>query len=253
MNLITIIIDNDNNGNNGNNGNNNNTIKTTYDCLMKIPFFFQLLEDRDYEEYKEINLMKVDIDNFNLILEFTKIDNNEIRDYINNIEQVSYYKTSIMPQSLITFLKPFDIKNDKEYDKTIIDKIIRFKEDCNYLQYDLLGDIIEYKWADNYRLMDKNYLREILTENVVKIIGSLDYCCNDNKIKIRNLEEKIIRIILDYYDVDENETNNLFKLNKITDDNFHNLIGITEITPEKLREILMMNINTILDELNYIT
>lgn len=231
MNSITIIC-------------NNKKIKTTYETIIKIPFLFQLTEDREYDDYKEIELFKIDVNNFNLILEFTKIDNKEIRDYINDIEQVSYYKSSIMPLSLINYLKPFDITNNKDYDKLIIDKLIRFKEDCNYLQYDLLGDIIEYKWADNYRLMDKTNLKEILTENVANIINSFN---DENKIKIKNLEDKIIKIILDFYEIEEEDNDNF------TDNYFLTKIGITEITSKELERILLMNINTIMDELNYIT
>ena len=124
---------------------NNDYLNVNYNDIIKIPYFFQLLEDRTYDEYKELEINKIDINNFKLILDFIKIENQSIKDYIKEIEQVSYYTTSIMPSSLNNYLSVFDIKNEKEHDTMIINKMISFKEDCNYLQYDLLGDVIEYK------------------------------------------------------------------------------------------------------------
>jgi len=189
-----------------------------------------LTEDREYEDYKEIELFKIDVNNFNLILEFTKIDNKEIRDYINDIEQVSYYKSSIMPLSLMNYLKPFDITNNKDYDKSIIDKLIRFKEDCNYLQYDLLGDVIEYKWADNYRIMDKENLNEILKDNINNIFENFKEIDDESFINLNSLEIKIQEIIFEYYQNSE----------------------ITKITKNDLKKILELHITTIIEDLNYI-
>lgn len=209
---------------------NNDYLIVDYDDLIKIPFFFQLLEDRNYDEYKELEIDKITIDNFKLILDFIKIENQSIKDYIKEIEQVSYYTTSIMPSSLNNYLSIFDIKNDKNYDTMIINKMISFKEDCNYLQYDLLGDVIEYKWADNYRIMDKANLNEILKENINNIFENFKEIDDESFINLNSLENKIQEIIIEYHENSE----------------------ITKITKKDLRKILELHITTIIEDLNYI-
>jgi len=228
---------------------NNNNIEVNYNNLIKIDYFYQLLEDRDYNEIKEININKVNYNNLKLILKFTEIENNEIKEYINNIEEVSEFMTSKMPIILVNYLEPFNIKNNKEYDKEIINMIIKFKEDCNYLQYDLLGDIIEYKWADNLRIINKDILKEILIENVNEINNNYN---DEINIELKILEEKILRIIFYYYEVDEDEIEIFFKNNIINDEKIYNLIKITNISKLKFIEILKKNIDIMINDLNYI-
>lgn len=209
---------------------NNDYLNVNYNDIIKIPYFFQLLEDRTYDEYKELEINKIDINNFKLILDFIKIENQSIKDYIKEIEQVSYYTTSIMPSSLNNYLSVFDIKNEKEHDTMIINKMISFKEDCNYLQYDLLGDVIEYKWADNYRIMDRTNLNEILKDNINNIFENFKEIDDESFINLNSLENKIQEIIIEYHQNSE----------------------ITKITKKDLRKILDLHITTIIEDLNYI-
>jgi len=225
----------------------NHYIDANYEDLIKIPFLYQLLEDRTYNEMKEIYLNKIEIDNFKLILDFVNIENEEIRNYMDNIYTVSSFNTTNMPEKLKLYLEPFNIKNNKEYDRTIIEKLVNFKEDCNYLQYDLLGDVIEYKWADNYRIMDRQILKEILIENIQDMNNI------DDKIDLKNLEEKYLRIILYHYKIDEDEIEKIFKLEKITDEILEKLINKKEISKDIFKNILLENVNDIIEELDYIT
>jgi len=224
---------------------NNDYLNVNYNDIIKIPYFFQLLEDRTYDEYKELEVDKIDINNFKLILDFIKIENQSIKDYIKEIEQVSYYTTSIMPSSLNNYLSIFDIKNEKKHDTMIINKMINFKEDCNYLQYDLLGDVIEYKWADNYRIMDRCLLKEILTENVHDV-------CNDlyketDEIFINDFDCKFQPIILHHYQIDEDIIDDVLK------QKIENPLKGVSLNQFKFKEILMSNVNELLEELNYLT
>ena len=225
-------------------------MKATYEELIKIPFLYQLLEDRSYDEMKEIYLNKIGIDNFKLILDFVNIEDEQIRNYIHDIYTVSSFNTLNMPEKLKLYLERFDIKNDKEQDRTIIENLINLKEDCNYLQYDLLGDVIEYKWADNYRIMDRRILKEILEENIEEIINTNQI---NEIIDLKNLEEKYLRIILYYYKVDEDEIDNIMKLEKITDELLEKIINMKEISKIKFKEILLNNVNDIIEELDYLT
>ena len=209
---------------------NNDYLNVNYNDIIKIPYFFQLLEDRTYDEYKELEVDKIDINNFKLILDFIKIENQSIKDYIKEIEQVSYYTTSIMPSSLNNYLSIFDIKNEKKHDTMIINKMINFKEDCNYLQYDLLGDVIEYKWADNYRIMNKENLNEILKDNINNIFENFKEIDDESFINLNSLEIKIQEIIFEYYQNSD----------------------ITKITKNDLKKILELHITTIIEDLNYI-
>jgi hypothetical protein len=225
-------------------------MKANYEELIKIPFLYQLLEDRTYDEMKEIYLNKIGINNFKLILDFVNIEDEQIRNYIHDIYTVSSFNTLNMPEKLKLYLEQFDIKNDKEQDRTIIENLINLKEDCNYLQYDLLGDVIEYKWADNYRIMDRRILKEILEENIEEIINTNQI---NEIIDLKNLEEKYLRIILYYYKVDEDEIDNIMKLEKITDELLEKKINMKEISKIKFKEILLNNVNDIIEELDYLT
>jgi len=225
---------------------NNDYIIAKYIDLIKINYFQQLFEDRNYNEINEIKIDKIDKNNFKLILDFTKIDTNEIFDYIYSIKQVSEKNTLNMPIILKKYLEIFSITHDKYKDMKIINNIIKFKNDCNFLQYDLLCDIIEYKWADNYRIMDKKILKEILTEN---IINNINYY--NDVININELDDKIIEILFDYYNIDEDIIEYYFK-NKNSKEDIYNILKIQEIKKDKLKEILLNNVDNIIEELKFI-
>lgn len=219
--------------------------KESYDNLIKIEYFNQLFDNRDYEEIKELSLSNLTEMTLDIILNFLKIENEEIRAFIKSIEQVSSYDTSRMPVILVEFLERFNITNDKNHNKMIINNLIKLKEDCNYLQYDLLGDAIEYKWADNYRIMDRCLLKEILTENVHDV-------CNDlyketDEIFINDFDCKFQPIILHHYQIDEDIIDDVLK------QKIENPLKGVSLNQFNFKEILMSNVNELLEELNYLT
>lgn len=219
--------------------------KESYDNLIKIEYFNQLFDNRDYEEIKELSLSNLTEMTLDIILNFLKIENEEIRAFIKSIEQVSSYDTSRMPVILVEFLERFNITNDKNHNKMVINNLIKLKEDCNYLQYDLLGDAIEYKWADNYRIMDRCLLKEILTENVHDV-------CNDlyketDEIFINDFDCKFQPIILHHYQIDEDIIDDVLK------QKIENPLKGVSLNQFKFKEILMSNVNELLEELNYLT
>lgn len=230
--------------------NDGSIFKETYDNLIRIEYFNQLFENRDYEEFKDIYLDCLTETNFRLILDFLKISNDDIISFIMNVEQVSSFETSRMPSSLCQFLKKFDINDDKDHNRMIINQLLRLKEDSNYLQFDLLGDIIEYKWADNYRLMDKTLLKEILFENANEV--SYDTFKDKMEVNIKDLDLKFLTVIFDYYKIDEDICEEVLK-RKLDDETIQKLLKKTSLNKDEFNEILIKNIEELLEELKFIT
>lgn len=230
--------------------NDGSVFKETYDNLIRIEYFNQLFENRDYEEIKDIYLDCLTKTNFRIILDFLKISNDDIIAFIMDVEQVSSYETSRMPSALVEFLKRFDIGDNKDYNRMIINQLLRLKEDCNYLQFDLLGDVIEYKWADNYRLMNKNLLKEILIENANDVC--IDNFRDKDEVKIKDLDIKFLTVIFNYYKIDEDICDEVLK-QKLNDEVIEKLLNKTSLNQNEFKEILIKNIEELLEELKFIT
>lgn len=224
--------------------------KESYETLIKIEYFYQLFENRDYEEFKEITLNYLTETTFKIILEFLKIKNSDIIDFIMNVDQVSSYETSRMPSTLCDFLKRFDINDDKEHNRTIINQLIRIKDECNYLQFDLLGDIIEYKWADNYRVMDTSLLKEILLDNANEVCE--DEFKNKEKIEIKDFDIKYLKVIFNHYEIDEDICEEVLK-QKFDNETIEKLLKKTSLNKNEFKEILIKNIDDLMEELKYIS
>ena len=230
--------------------NDGNNIKYDVDKLLKIEFYRQLLEDREIAEVPDVEVKLISYENMKIILNFVEIDNGEIKEYFKDIDQVSEYTTSIMPEILVDYLKIFDVKNEFEYDSEIFKKIVQLKENSNYLQYDMFGDVLEYKWADNYRVINKDVLKEILIQNVNNVM--INEFLNDKTIIIKNLSEKYINILFEFYNVDEDDIEDFFEKNEINDETILNILKITTITKDEFYNILIKNVDVILDDLTYI-
>lgn len=224
--------------------------KESYETLILIEYFNQLFENREYEEIKEITLDYLTGTTFEIILEFLKINNDDIIAFIMNVDQVSSYETSRMPSTLIDFLKRFDINDDKEHNKTIINQLIRIKEECNYLQFDLLGDIIEYKWADNYRIMDTSLLKEILLDNANEVCE--DEFKNKKEIEIKDFDIKYLKVIFNHYEIDEDVYEEVLK-EKFNNETIEKLLKKTSLNKNEFKEILIKNIDDLLEELKFIS
>lgn len=229
--------------------NDGSVFKETYDNLIRIEYFNQLFENRNYEEIKDIYLDCLTETNFRLILDFLNISNNDIIAFIMDVEQVSSYETSKMPSALVEFLKRFDISDNKDYNRMIINQLLKLKEDCNYLQFDLLGDVIEYKWADNYRIMDKKLLKEILIDNANEV--SYDTFRDKDEVKIKDLDIKFLTVILDYYKIDEDVCDEVLR-QKLDDEIIEKLLKKTSLNQNEFNEILIKNIEMLLEELKFI-
>ena len=230
--------------------NDGSVFKETYDNLIKIEYFNQLFENRNYEEIKDIYLDCLTETNFRIILDFLKISNDDIITFIMDVEQVSSYETSRMPLALVEFLRIFDIGDNKDYNRMIINQLLRLKEDCNYLQFDLLGDVIEYKWADNYRLMDKSLLKEILMENANEVC--IDNFRDKNEVKIKDLDIKFLTVIFNYYKIDEDISEEVLR-QKLDDKIIEKLLKKTSLNQNEFKEILIKNIEELLEELKFIS
>jgi len=137
----------------------------------KIDYINQLLDYNNNINENIINLY-CNYNNLKIIFNFSLLDinNNIISNYFDNLilknENVSSFNTNNMPLILKNFLYQFTINNiddDNEYYK--LKYLNELMKDADYLQYQLLYDVFEYKIADNYRIIDKNILKIFLKRN----------------------------------------------------------------------------------------
>jgi len=137
----------------------------------KIDYINQLLDYNNNINENIINLY-CNYNNLKIIFNFSLLDinNNIISNYFDNLnlknENVSSFNTNNMPLILKNFLSEFtinNIDNDNEYYK--FKYLNELMKDTDYLQYQLLYDVFEYKIADNYRIIDKNILKIFLKQN----------------------------------------------------------------------------------------
>lgn len=137
----------------------------------KIDYINQLLDYNNNINENIINLY-CNYNNLKIIFNFSLLDinNNIISNYFDNLnlknENVSSFNTNNMPLILKNFLSEFTINNiddDNEFYK--FKYLNELMKDTDYLQYQLLYDVFEYKIADNYRIIDKNILKIFLKRN----------------------------------------------------------------------------------------
>lgn len=151
----------------------------------KIDYINQLFDYNNYINENIINLY-CSFYNLKIIFNFTLLDinNSIIKTYFDNLnlknENVSSFNTNNMPIILKDFLSEFSINNidsDIEYNKFII--LNKLKKDADYLQYELLYNVLEYKIADNYRIIDKNILKIFLKRNTKYSNYDIDIIINN--------------------------------------------------------------------------
>ena len=96
----------------------------------------------------------------------------------------------------------------------------------------------------------KDILKEILIQNVNNVM--INEFLNDTTIIIKNLSEKYINILFEFYNVDEDDIEDFFEKNEINDETILNILKITTITKDEFYNILIKNVDVILDDLTYI-
>jgi hypothetical protein len=136
----------------------------------------QLLDNIEYnnDEIITIPLKNILFEDMKFILKFYIIKNNDIINFIIDLNENDKYVSSIntnnMPKCLQNFLNNYTIYNtidifeinniDNDYNKLkYIQNIIKISD---YLQYDLLCDVMQYKYADNLRIINREILKIIM-------------------------------------------------------------------------------------------
>jgi hypothetical protein len=166
---------------------------------QKIILLNLMLDNNITNDIIIIPFKQINYNDMKFVINFVKIDddniNNFFKDLNKNDQSVSSTNTKKMPNILKNFFNDYTISNtthiselkdiELDYDKLkYLENITRI---ADYLQYDLLCDASQYKYADNIRIINRNLLKKMIKENLLKsdeIIKICDYVNNnDNKKK----------------------------------------------------------------------
>jgi hypothetical protein len=169
-----------------------------------------------------IPFKKINYNDMKFVINFLKIDNNDIniffKDLNKNDQSVSSINTNKMPNILKNFFNDYTVTNtiqiselkDIELDCNKLKYLENITMIADYLQYDILCDASQYKYADNIRIINRNLLTQIIKEKLIM---------SDEIIKINNFLD-----------------NSNFEINNII--NFCNEISIIDY--EALQKFIIM-------------
>jgi len=160
-----------------------------------------------------IPFKKINYNDMKFVINFFKIDDDNIniffKDLNKNDQSVSSTNTKNMPNILKTFFNDYTINNtihiselkDIELDYEKLKYLENITQIADYLQYDLLCDASQYKYADNIRIINRNLFKKMIKEKLLKsdeIIKIYDYVNNNNNNKndLTNFCDEIT--IIDY-------------------------------------------------------
>jgi hypothetical protein len=136
-----------------------------------------------------IPFKKINYNDMKFVINFLKIDNNDIniffKDLNKNDQSVSSINTNKMPNILKNFFNDYTVTNtiqiselkDIELDCNKLKYLENITMIADYLQYDILCDALQYKYADNIRIINRNLLTQIIKEKLIM---------SDEIIKINN-------------------------------------------------------------------
>jgi hypothetical protein len=168
------------------------TISQSYMEIIKqkIILFNLMLENivNDSESII-IPFKKINYNDMKFVINFFQIDDNNINNFFNNLnkndQSVSSINTNNMPNILKNFFNDYTITNtiniselkDTELDYNKLKYLENITMIADYLQYDILCDASQYKYADNIRIINRNFLTQIIKEKLI---------ISDEIIKINN-------------------------------------------------------------------
>lgn len=136
-----------------------------------------------------IPFKKINYNDMKFVINFFKIDDNNINIFFNDLnkndQSVSSVNTNNLPNILKDFLNDYTVTNtiniselkDIELDYNKLSYLENITMIADYLQYDLLCDAVQYKYADNIRIINRNLLTQIIKEKLI---------ISDEIIKINN-------------------------------------------------------------------
>lgn len=159
---------------------------------QKIILLHLMLENVANETETEsiiIPFKKINYNDMKFVINFFKIDDDNINIFFNDLNKNDQSVSSVNTNNLPIILK--DFFNDYTVTNTInISELKDIELDCyklkylenitmiaDYLQYDLLCDASQYKYADNIRIINRNLLTQIIKEKLI---------ISDEIIKINN-------------------------------------------------------------------
>jgi hypothetical protein len=136
-----------------------------------------------------IPFKKISYNDMKFVINFSKIDDDNINIFFNDLnkndQSVSSINTNKMPNILKIFFNDYTITNtiniselkDIELDCNKLKYLENITLIADFLQYDILCDASQYKYADNIRIINRNLLTQIIKEKLIM---------SDEIIKINN-------------------------------------------------------------------
>ena len=170
-------------------------ITISYNYMEKIKqkiILLHLMLENNIENENEaiiIPFKHISYNDMKFVINFLKIDDSIIdiffKDLNKNDQSVSSINTKKMPNILKHFFNDYTITNtiniselkDIELDYNKLKYLEKITIIADYLQYDLLCDASQYKYADNIRIINRNLLTQIIKEKLI---------ISDEIIKINN-------------------------------------------------------------------
>lgn len=148
---------------------------------QKIILLHLMLENNIINEQKPIIIpfKKINYNDMKFVINFFKIDNDIINNFFKDLNKndqcVSSTNSKNMPKMLIDFFNDYTITNtiniselkDIELDYNKLKYLENITQIADFLQYDLLCDASQYKYADNIRIINKNVLKLFMKDKLV--------------------------------------------------------------------------------------
>jgi hypothetical protein len=182
---------------------------------QKIVLLHFMLDNNIVNEINPIiiPLKNINYNDMKFVINFFKIDNDIINDFFKDLnindQCVSSTNSKNMPKMLIDFFHDYTINNtiniselkDIELDYNKLKYLEKITQIADFLQYDLLCDASQYKYADNIRIINKTLLKSFMKDKLVnsdEINKIYDYLHN-NDCKTHNIIEFLDEItVIDY-------------------------------------------------------
>lgn len=212
----------------------------------KIGLVNQILDVVDIDDKEKpiiIPFKTIKFQDMKFILKFIEIDSYEIENYLNNLnindEGVTSINTKNLPQTIKDYFKNYIIINtietkeinniELDFDKIkYLEFIIKITD---YIQYDILCDIVQYIYAENMRIINREMFKIFMkrklnsneyTNEINKIIIFLK---NKSNINDEEFEEFIKFINVIDIDMLKNLYNNqIYNIDEIIDEIINNTI-----------------------------
>jgi hypothetical protein len=148
---------------------------------QKITLLHLMLDNNTTNEHPPIIIpfKQINYNDMKFVINFSEIDdeiiNNFFKDLNKNDQSVSSTNTKKMPNTLKNFFNDYTINNtihiselkDIELDYDKLKYLENITKIADFLQYDLLCDASQYKYADNIRIINRNLLKQILKEKLI--------------------------------------------------------------------------------------